>query len=52
MGGVKKNSYELSGENDSDDEAVDGDSLAEDDGNQVLGLDPDNANVIKVRKNV
>jgi hypothetical protein len=29
----------LSGEDDGDDEAVDGDGLAEDDGNQVLRLD-------------
>ena len=31
---------DLAGEHDGDYEAVDGDSLAEDDGDQVLGLDP------------
>ena len=30
----------LSGEHDGDDEAVDGDGLAEDDGDEVLRLDP------------
>ena len=36
--GVK--GLDLAGEHDGDDEAVDGDSLAEDDRDQVLGLDP------------
>ena len=30
----------MSRQNDSNDESIDGDSLAEDDGDQVLGLDP------------
>ncbi len=34
----------MSGQHDGDDETIDGDGLAEDDGNQVLGLDPGSLN--------